>query len=202
MVGALAWVALACIEEPGRSSDRFADVVVRFEPGEGASFGHEGLPGVVLGAPGGTLDVASLGCEGEIVLGFEGAGVPDGPGPDLVVFENPFSEAFPEPGEVSVSVDGETWFVFACDPVTLEGCAGVGLTLADPGSGIDPGDPELAGGDAFDLSSLAEAPAEVFFVRVVDRSREYWSARGQDYCDPGQGGSGGFDLDAVVAVHG
>ena len=44
----------------------------------------------------------------------------DGPGPDFIVFENPFASAgsstdlFAEPGEVSVSDDGTTWQTFPC----------------------------------------------------------------------------------------
>ena len=115
------------------------------------------------------------------------------------MFENPFSEEFPEPGEVSVSADGSTWRSFPCDPTTLEGCAGVTPTLATPASGIDPLDPDLAGGDAFDLADLGLS--EVRYIRIDDRSAEYWDGQGMSYCDPGQGGSGGFDLDAVAIVH-
>ena len=40
------------------------------------------------------------------------------------------------------------------------------------------------------------------FVRIQDRSREHWLAQGElTYCDPGNQGAGGFDLDAVAAVH-
>jgi hypothetical protein len=129
------------------------------------------------------------------------AGIVDGAGVDLIVFENPFDETFPEPGEVAVSEDGEQWFAWACDPVTLEGCAGVTPTVAYPNSGVDPSDPELAGGDGFDLALLEGGPAQVYFVRVRDRSREYWEAQGSaQYCE-GQQGAGGFDLDAIAAVH-
>ena len=199
---AAAWLPAAACVGAGEDGDAFADEVAAFTPAPDTSFGHDALPEIVLGPPGGTYDVASLGCEGEIVLRFDPPGIVDGPGPDLIVFENAFSTDFPEPGEVAVSEDGETWSVFACDPVALEGCAGVTPTLALPDSGIDPRDPARAGGDAFDLSDLADAPAEVSFVRIRDRSREYWQAQGGlIYCDPGNQGAGGFDLDAIVAVH-
>lgn len=178
---------LAACSEP-EASDLFADEVVAFTPAEGSSFGHDRLPDIVLGEPGGSLDVASLGCDGEIVLRFDEPGIVDGPGNDLVVFENSFGASFPEPGEVAVSEDGESWMVFACDPASLVGCAGV--------------TPTDEGGDGFDLGELAEAPSQVWFVRIRDVSRGYWSELGMDYCDPGQNGSGGFDLDAVAAVHG
>jgi hypothetical protein len=197
---ALALVSIAaCTSEQG-AGDPFADDVVEFSPAEGTVFGHDELPEIVLGPPGGMIDVASLGCEGTIVLEFEAPGIVDGPGPDLIVFENAFSEDFPEPGEVSVSEDGLMWSVFPCEPISLDGCAGVHPTLALPNNEIDPTDPELAGGDAFDLGELGLA--RVNFVRVRDRSREHWDALGGlTYCDPGNNGAGGFDLDAIVAVH-
>jgi hypothetical protein len=197
---ALALVSIAaCTSEQG-ADDPFADDVVEFSPAEGTVFGHDELPEIVLGPPGGMIDVASLGCEGTIVLEFEAPGIVDGPGPDLIVFENAFSEDFPEPGEVSVSEDGLMWSVFPCEPISLDGCAGVHPTLALPNNEIDPTDPELAGGDAFDLGELGLA--RVNFVRVRDRSREHWQALGGlTYCDPGNNGAGGFDLDAIVAVH-
>lgn len=198
---ALTLLGLAACSEP-EASEPYADEVVAFTPGEGASFGHDRLPEIVLGPPGGPLDVATLGCEGEIVLRFDEPGIVDGPGVDLIVFENAFASSFPEPGEVAVSEDGETWQPFACDPVALDGCAGVTPTRADLESGVSATDPAQAGGDAFDLATLPDAPAQVHFVRIRDRSREYWAAQGLDYCDPGQMGSGGFDLDAIAAVHG
>lgn len=195
----LVWVC-ACADTPG--SDPFADAVVRFSPAAESVFGHDRLPEIVLGPPAGLYDVASLGCGGEIVLGFDEPGIVDGPGVDLIVFENAFDANFPEPGEVAVSEDGERWFAWPCDPAALEGCAGVTPTLAYPDSGLDPTDPEVAGGDGFDLALLEDRPAQVWFVRIRDRSSEYWATQDRGpFCDPGQQGAGGFDLDAVAAVH-
>ncbi len=198
---ALSLLASACAAaEP--DEDPFADEVVSFDPAPETEFGHDRLPEIVLGPPAGLYDVASLGCGGEIVLGFDEPGIVDGPGVDFIVFENAFSADFPEPGEVAVSEDGERWFEFPCTPETLEGCAGVTPTLAYPGSGLDPTDPKVAGGDGFDLATLADGPARVLFVRVRDRSSEYWATQDQGpWCDPGQQGAGGFDLDAIAAVH-
>jgi hypothetical protein len=189
---------LAACSEPDTGGDPYADELVDFTPGPGASFGHERLPDIVLGPPGGSLDVATLGCEGEIVLGFDEP-IVDGEGPDLIVFENAFATSFPEPGEVAVSEDGETWLSFACDPVALVGCAGMTPTQPDALEGAL--DPARTGGDAFDLAVLPGAPTQVWYVRIRDRSRAYWTAQGMDYCDPGQMGAGGFDLDAIAAVH-
>ena len=200
--GPIALLGLVACGPDEPAGDAFADEVVAFAPAPASSFGHERLPEVVLGPPGGLQDVVSLGCEGEIILGFDEPGIVDGPGVDLIVFENPFAADFPEPGEVAVSEDGERWFTFACDPATLDGCAGVTPTLAYPGSGLDPRDPAEAGGDGFDLATLADAPAQVWFVRIRDRSREYWDTQAiGSFCDPGQQGAGGFDLDAIAAVH-
>lgn len=191
---------IGCADERDMS-DPYADAIVELDAAESGVFGHDQLPDIVLGPPGGTFDVASLGCEGTIVLEFDAPGIVDGAGADLIVFENSFSEDFPEPGEVSVSEDGVAWSVFACEPSTLEGCAGVSPTLALPGTDIDPTDPEVAGGDAFDLAKLGEPVEAARFVRIRDRSREYWeSLGGLTYCETSNG-SGGFDLDAVVAVH-
>ena len=194
---------VACAPDALEMGDAYADQVEAFDPAPDASFGHEYLPEIVLGPPGGLYDVVSLGCEGAIVLEFEAPGIVAGPGPDLIVFENPFDLTFPEPGEVAVSEDGLRWHVFPCDPLTLVGCAGITPTAALPDSGLDPRDPEVAGGDAFDLADLPQPPAEVHFVRIEDRSRAHWEAVGElSYCGAGQGGAGGFDLDAIVAVHG
>ncbi len=114
--------------------------------------------------------------------------------------ENPFSVEFPEPGEVAVSDDGETWFRFPCDPETLFGCAGVTPTAASPATMIDPTDPVVAGGDAFDLEVVGLERAR--YLRITDVSAQYWKARGLDFCDPGQNGAGGFDLDAIALVDG
>jgi hypothetical protein len=201
--GLSAALALGCVTgEADPGADPYADEVVAFRPAAETQFGHDRLPEIVLGPPGGIYDVASLGCGGEIVLGFDEPGIVDGPGVDLIVFENAWGPEFPEPGQVAVSEDGVVWFEFPCTPETLEGCAGVTPTLAYPDTGIDPTDPELAGGDGFDLGQLEGGPRQVFYVRVRDRSSEYWASQAiGPFCDPGQQGAGGFDLDAIVAVH-
>lgn len=203
---AVATVALAACSDAGpetacnrdeADSDAFADCVDTQATIEDSDYNHAALPGIVLGPPGGTADVASLGCGGSITLWFGGVGIIDGDGPDLIVFENPFSDDFPEPGEISVSVDGTEWASFPCDGATLEGCAGV--TPSPTGSDFDPTDPD-AGGDSFDLADLGLD--DVHYVRIDDVSEDYWQPLDQDFCDPGQDGKGGFDLDAVASVHG
>ncbi|MFP2933092.1 cell surface protein, partial [Pyxidicoccus sp. 3LG] len=107
-----------------RPSDPYADEVVSFVPGEGAGFGQDLYPGVVLGPPSGmgpangSLDVLSLGRAGKITLRFTDVGVVDGPGVDLLVFENAFAlvggTTYSETGVVEVSEDGTTWHAFPC----------------------------------------------------------------------------------------
>ncbi len=186
----------ACPE--GTKDDPWADCIEAFEPGPEAVFGHDMLPEIVLGAPmppaaGGSLDVVSLGCGGQITLAFDAPGIVDGPGDDLVVYENPFATgdtSFAEPARVLVSDDGEVWRAFGCTLTGAEdwppqGCAGI--------TPVSTGDDGVSGGDAFDLADVGLARAR--FVRLVDVSIAYY---GSDvWCT---GPSGGFDLDAVEAI--
>jgi len=190
---------------PG-ADDPFADCVVSFEPAGDAGFGHDALPDIVLGPPvgggenQGSLDVVSLGCGGTIVLGFANP-IVDGPGPDLIVFENAFvpyggSQSYAEPAEVALSDDGVEFVAFPCDaagPWPHAGCAGVSPVVATPENGVDATDPEAAGGDAFDLADLGLAAAR--YLRLTDRTALL--------ADPGgacTGDRAGFDLDAATAI--
>lgn len=178
------------------SGDPFADAVADFQPGPGAGYGQDRLPDVVLGPPmgggakAGSTDVLSLGCEGSIVLGFDDLVATDGDGPDLLVFENPFSTWF-ETGVVAASEDALDWHEWPCEPEAegAPGCAGMGYVYASADNDIDPTDPEVAGGDAFDLADVGLASAA--WVRVRDS--------GANDC---AGTSGGFDLDALAVVNG
>ena len=204
----VAWLLVlavgACVVEGDDGSSRgpFAVRVTSFAPGPGAGFGAGALPEVVLGPPvgggavqGGT-DVVSLGVGGAIVVELGGEGAVDGPGADLVVFENAFwvggdpARPFAEPGIVAVSEDGTTFVEFPCggEEGSFEGCAGRHPVFAAPGNGIDPCDPLAAGGDVFDLADVGVARAR--FVRIRDLGL------GSAFPD-----TAGFDLDAVVALH-
>jgi hypothetical protein len=190
---------------PASKPAPYAQSVESFSPGEAAGYNQDKLPDIVLGPPkgkgqsAGSLDVVSLGADGEIVLGFGEQVIVDGPGPDLIVFENPFwpngdaTQAFVELGEVSVSEDGETWATFSCDTAGDEdghftGCEGVTPTLDYDPATLLPLDPEQTGGDAFDLAELNIASAR--FVKIRDLRT----------LEPA-GISGGFDLDAVGIVN-
>lgn len=184
-----------------RPPDPYADEVVSFLPGDGAGFGQDRFPAVVLGPPvglgpdNGSLDVLSLGREGSITLRFTDVGVVDGPGVDLLVFENPFAKpgggTFAETGVVAVSEDCATWRPFSCAARDADypGCAGVRTVQANPANGVSATDPAVAGGDSFDLSTVGLARARC--VRITDSGAN------------GYGGTtGGFDLDAVAVVNG
>lgn len=183
----------------------YAREVVRYTPGPGAGFGQDRLPAVVLGPPAGkgtaqgSTDVVSLGVGGEIVLGLGTQVLLDGPGPDLVVFENAFwasgraDSVFAELGEVSVSTDAVSWRTFRCEAgheegrSTWPGCAGWTPTAAYDAFVELPLEPARTGGDVFDLAEVGLEEAR--YVRVRDLSTE------------GAAPTAGFDLDAVGLVH-
>lgn len=189
-------------------ADRFVTGVVSFMPGDCAGFGAGGMPGVVEGPPigGGTddgsLDVVSLGNGGSIVLSFGANAIVDGPGPDFLIFENPFEVAGGDPssvnaerGEVSVSDDGATWTTFPCTATMYPYgmCAGWHVVNSSPSDGISPVDPMAAGGDPFDLKDLGLTHAR--FIKIRDLSSES--------CPPPPNNviKNGFDLDGVAIVN-
>jgi hypothetical protein len=180
-------------DDPYGGGDPYADAVVSFTPGDGAGFGQDRFPDVVLGPPQGggapSVDVLSLGREGTIVLRFEDYTLVDGPGVDLTVFENAFT-GWTEPAFVAVSDDAETWYEWPCDPVAdgQPGCAGVAPASAGP-EGADPTDPSVSGGDQYDLADLGVGAAR--YVRLRDAGTSSYD-----------GDAGGFDLDAVAVIHG
>jgi hypothetical protein len=187
-------------QEPSCDADAaaYATEVVSVSYGPGAGFGQDEMPGIVLGTPhgagccAGSLDVLSLGNGGEIVVGFGPASIVDGPGPDFIVFENPFEiggnpdAIFAEIATVAVSADGASWQEFPCTASAPPwgSCAGWHPVYQDGDGG--PLDPAIAGGDAFDLADVGLSEAR--YVRIVDRADL-------------QGAAGVFDLDAVGIVH-
>jgi hypothetical protein len=191
-------------EGPSVEELPYARSVIAFEPGDGAGYGEQDLPGVVLGPPGsegteqGSKQVLSLGDGGIIEVGFGPRRIDNGPGADFIVFENPFyvggdaSNPYQELGRVEVSKTGETWHEFPCDPDagvtgTYPGCAGWRpVNSYDPYS-VRPPVPDETGGDPFDLETVGLESAS--YVRVVSIS------------DRGTAPKIGFDLDAVGIVH-
>ncbi len=165
-------------------------------------------PDKALGPASGTsYDVVSLGDGGSITLSFSPA-IKNGPGWDLAVFENSFSDTFLELGYVEVSSDGVNFIRFPNRSLTPGPVGSYGQ--------VDPTDIDgLAGkyrqgyGAPFDLSDLALFPevlagvvnlSSIRYVRIVDVLGD-GSARdstGAVIYDPyPSSGSAGFDLDAI-----
>jgi hypothetical protein len=198
--GGSAPVAMGCDSAaPGTTT---ISCVESFTPGKGAGFGADRFPGIIYGPPrgagdhSGSVDVLSLGTDGEIVVGFGGNGIADGEGEDFIVFENAFWKGgnskypFMELGQISVSEDGTTWTTFPCkqDATPYDGCAGWHPVYSNPGNCISPTDPAMAGGEAYDLATIGVKTAR--FVKIVDLH----NATGGE-------GTTGFDLDAVAVIH-
>jgi hypothetical protein len=182
-------------------TSRFATQVESFVAGPGPAFGQAKLPDVVLGPPmgagsvNGSLDVVTLGNGGSITLGFAPSSIVDRPGSDFIVFENPFyvngdpDQPYAELATVEVSEDGENFEAFPCTASRppYDGCAGFHPVYANAEeNSLDPTNPAIAGGDAFDLADIGVARAR--YLRITDRV---------DLTD----GNGTFDLDAVSIVN-
>jgi prepilin-type processing-associated H-X9-DG protein/prepilin-type N-terminal cleavage/methylation domain-containing protein len=170
----------------------------------GADQGAFGDPTQALGGPTGlgdeegSLDVYRLGIGGSITLGFGQGIIADAPGPDFIVFANPFyvsgqtSEDYAELSYVSVSSDGVHFASFPTlsftpgpvglfgniNPANVSGFAGVNPVYANVQTNtINPFDPTAAGGDAFSLSTLNASPMvteglvnlnQIRYVQITD----------------------------------
>ena len=185
----------------GQTCERFVTEAVAHEFGPGQNVGQAEFPAPLLGPPRGggeregSLDVVSLGNGGSVTLAFGDSELVDGPGTDFIVFENAFwvggdeSQPFAELATVEVSEDGASWSAFECTASAppYGACAGWHPVLANVDENeIDPLDPAVAGGDAFDLAEIGVARAR--FVRITDRVDQ-------------TGMAGVFDLDAVGIVN-
>jgi hypothetical protein len=175
-------------------------------------------PQAVLGAPGGLLDVFSLGYDpaaaapalgGFVIVGLgDGSGhrcAVDGPGADLAVFENPFSTTDAqshtgtdnEVATVEVSQDALTWYLFTpADDTTLPAVETVRYANL---AGVTP---TSEGGDRFDLADPSIAPPlplgfQACYVRLTDGGT-LWADYGNTQTDTWNSGA---DIDAVQALH-
>ncbi|MCD6385895.1 cell surface protein [Candidatus Sumerlaeota bacterium] len=223
---------------PALAYDPFADEVTSVTYGVGAGFGQEYFPDNVLGPPHGNADahmpqtspehLLSLGNGGRIVLKFGDNIVVDGDGVDLAVFENPLIQigdteySFCESAVVAVSQDGRTFYTFPYDFIPPPpggrlgkmsdyiGFAGIHPVYSNPANGIDPLDPEVSGGDFFDLADVGLRWAQ--YVKIIDTgvpgtSSQMTDPDGDVIDDPGNLYNDpsirklGFDLDAVAAIH-
>lgn len=226
----LAFVAslAGCASEP---LGHYADEIVEAPGATGVSYGDpdravNGVRGA--GTHAGSLDVYSLDDRERthLVLAFSDRTIVNGPGADLVVFENGFLEtardaSFMDPVIVEVSPDGVRWLAFPHDyvaedetvyephPEAWEGFAGVTPVVVNVDRNpIDPFSP-MAGGDAFDLDELvgetddARALATEMqtsgarFVRLTSAATATNPDTGMPY--PRDAVSDGADLDGVAA---
>lgn len=153
-----------------------ADTVVEAPGASGTGFGDpthatNGVRGG--GATSGSFDVYSLddATRDHLTLRWSAARLRNGPGADLAVFENPFragTGVFMDLIIVEVSLDGIAYralphryanadpAVYRNDPALWVGFAGRTPVLFNADSNVvDPFDATAAGGDAFDLDSVA-----------------------------------------------
>ena len=202
---------------------QFATHVVSFQPGNTGGGGIF-VPTNVLGGPrgagrgAGSFHVLSLGTGGSVTVGFAES-VVDGPGVDLIVFENAFftlgtKNTFSEVAYVEVSSNGVDFlrfptrfagiirtptitrgstispFTYGAQPAgSYEGMTGAMPVLANVAMNtIDPLDPTVAGGEAFDLADLAQEPLvlpgivdlqSTDFVRIVDLGNIGYDSHGR-----------------------
>lgn len=215
--GLLAAPATAAVVAPAQIAE-WATEVVQLTRGPqdianpGLGLATAGSTESALGARDG--GVVSLGDGGSITLSFAKA-IFDGPGDDFAVFENGFASGslvFAELAFVSVSSNGVDWLEFpsrydgagpigafgAVDPATVHNLAG--QYAAPNGTGFDLSDltAAAASGGAVDLNAIR-------FVRLVDvvGNGSTTDSFGNPVYDPYPTGfaSGGFDLDAIGAIH-
>jgi len=156
------------------------------------------------------LDATSLGNGGALTLALPWA-IGDGPGPELAVFENGFSDQFLELAFVEVSSDGEHFARFDALALDLEPVSGYGTLDASRIAGLA-GRYRIGYGTPFDLASLAFHPevragrvdlSAITLVRVVDIIGDGCThdAFGAPIYDPTPTfGTAGFDLDGVAVL--
>lgn len=193
---------MAIVESIDRT-DPWADEVTEFRPGNPWSRnGYDYFPFNVLGPPDpnqainerfaatSPQEILALGHGGSITVKFTDNVIINEPGPDFIIFENVFINAwtglpFIEAGIVSVSQDGDHFYTFPYDTTTYKGLAGVKPIK----NTAHPQDPDASGGDVFDLNDVGLE--WVRYVRITDMG-DIWQEGPYN---------GDFDLDAVVAVH-
>lgn len=164
-----------------------------------------------------TLDIASLGNNGEITLTFDPA-IGNGEGFDFAVFENSFSASFLELAFVEVSSNGVDFFRFDAvsltppNPSDPDQCNVGPFDNTMDATDIDGLAGKYAGGygTPFDLSDLPNDPAldkkNITHVKIIDivgdGNELDDSSPANPICDPTPtSGSGGFDLDAVAVLN-
>lgn len=175
-------------------ADPWGDGSPAVQYGPGAGYGQAYYPDNILGPPDpdatpsvpavGEDELLTLGKDGWVVIEFTDNTVIDGVGVDFTVFENVMytgSGYFRECAFVEVSQDGVNWTMFPWNGETFEGLAGVWPTTGD-----DPTDPQVSGGDQFDLADIDMD--WIRFIRLTD-------------CGDSVADGGLCDIDAVAAVN-
>lgn len=218
-------VPAANLLHPNAFKSQFLPGIV-LGPPAGAGLMAGSLDVVSLGAATNNDNGATAPYGGHIILDF-GEPIWNGPGADFTVFENVFyiggdpERRFMEPAVVSVSQDGQVWHTFPVffsprynpdgtlnlrHPFTYSrGFAGINSVLSNNGW-PDPTDPNLSGGDSFDLEELGVE--WVRYVRV-ESTGHLWKL--DQYGQPihhnqetnaanRNSPTSGFDLDAIVRI--
>jgi cysteine-rich repeat protein len=149
---------------------------------------NNAINGVRGGGPGkGSTDTFSLGysdgVDNYLIIRWQGLRVLNGPGADVAVFENPFAIGgvglrFMDQVILYFSQDGQTWVPFphdylaadetlySTDPSHWQGFAGITPVLLNEDTNpVDPFDPELAGGDHFDLDELPDEDFDALSIK-------------------------------------
>ena len=204
-----------------------ADVVVDAAGGAGPTGDPNNAVNGVRGGgqTGGGTDVYSLnyGEGASLTVRWSGRRVLNGPGLDVVVFENAFEYGsqgaiFMDLAIVEVSTDGNEWVafphdyiaddeeVYSDDPSAWSGFAGrTPVLLHEEDNPVDPVDPSVAGGDGFDLDDLPdEGPGAAIkvdgfvFLRIVTAPSVENPDTGAPY--PFAAISNGADIDGVYAA--
>ena len=157
--------------------------------------------------------VVSLGDGGEAIVQFE-IGLFNGAGPDFVVFENAFNDSFLELAFVEVSSDGLNYFRFPAHSLTDTTVQIGSFGALDPTNVHNLAGKYRAGyGTPFDLEELKNQVGlninKVTHIRLIDvvgsldtlhlQRDHYGNPINEIYPTPFP--SGGFDLDAVGAIH-
>lgn len=229
--GALGASLLLSVCAPSASAqNRFATNVVQFNQGPG---GGVFVPANALGGPrgagltNGSVDVCTLGVGGSLTLAFDVV-IVNGPGADFSVFENGFLASgapFCEVAYVEVSSNGVDFARFPtryAGPATglpgftapwgtYSGLTGFVPVLANVTSNqVDPFDPVVSGGEAFDLAALASDPlvvggqvdlADVRQVRIADVPHQTATDSAGAVIFDNSGATGTSDLDAVAVIN-
>ncbi len=209
--------------------DRMPQVVLGAPRGGGEFNGSTDV--VSLGARVNADSGSSAPYGGSITLSFDDNIVVNGNGVDFTIFENVFragqtSRFWLEPAIVEVSADGVQFYRFPIDYVPHfdeqgrvdannqasfpRGFAGIRPVFAN-GANPSPVDPNLSGGDSFDLGDLLGVNLPwIRFVRITSTGDSWLrdpdgdlvrhSNESPTFSASGTGNSG-FDLDAIAAVH-